>query len=75
MFNNLKQERKHLIIAKQYHKTDFNSILCKEKKIIKETPEEGRWSFLDNVLEEQTHSLPTFLLFFVIILFCLCMEG
>jgi len=32
MFNNLKQERKHLIIVKQYHKADFNLIWCKEKK-------------------------------------------
>jgi len=50
MFNNLKHERKHLTIVKQYHKTDFNPILCKEKKIIKETSEEGRVSFLDRIL-------------------------
>jgi len=46
MFNNLKQERKHLIIVKQYHKTDFNLILGKGKKIRKEvTSKEGRSSF------------------------------
>jgi len=42
MFNNSKQERKHLIIVKQYHKADFNMILCKGKKIIKDTSREGR---------------------------------
>jgi len=75
MFNNLKQERKHLIIVKQYDKGDFNSILCKEKKIIKETSEEGRESFFDRVLEEKTRSRPSFLFFFVIFLFCFRMEG
>ena len=30
-----------MIIAKQYHKANYNPILCKEKKIIKETSEEG----------------------------------
>jgi len=35
--NNLKQERKHLIIVKQYHKVDFESNFVQGKKIIKQT--------------------------------------
>jgi len=55
MFNNSKQERKHLIIVKQYHKAYFNMILCKEKKIIKETSREGRRGlFLSHFRGENT---------------------
>jgi len=76
MFNNSKQERKHLIIVKQYHKADFIMILCMGKKIIKETSREGRrGAFSITFLEEQTHSRPSFLFFFIILLFCLRMEG
>jgi len=64
MFNNSKQERKYLIIVKKYHKADFNMILCKGKKIIKETSREGQRGWWDHILEEQTHSRPSFLFFF-----------
>jgi len=47
----------------------------KGKKIIKETSRGGRMGFLDRVLEEQTYSKHSFLFLFIILLFCLRMEG
>jgi len=63
-------------ILKQYHKANFNLIFVQGKEDYK-IDFKGRKKelSLDRVLEEQIHSRPSFLFFFIILLFFLHMEG